>query len=57
MPQVLGPVWIPLDDSCRLAVRVWLPDDADQHACPVILERGATVEVSFRDVHSWAVPV
>ena len=38
MTQVLDPVWIPLPDGCRLAARVWLPDDADSRPCPTILE-------------------
>jgi len=38
MPQVLDPVWIPLTDGCRLAARVWLPDDAERRPSPVILE-------------------
>lgn len=38
MPQVLDPVWIALPDDCRLAARVWLPDDAEHHPCPAILE-------------------
>jgi hypothetical protein len=31
-------IWIPLKDGCRLAARVWLPDDAEQHPVPAILE-------------------
>lgn len=38
MPRVLDPVWIPLADGCRLAARVWLPDDTERHPCPAILE-------------------
>ncbi|MDX1608941.1 MAG: CocE/NonD family hydrolase [Halofilum sp. (in: g-proteobacteria)] len=29
---------IPLADGCRLAARLWLPGDAEQHPCPAILE-------------------
>jgi putative CocE/NonD family hydrolase len=31
-------VWIPLSDGTRLAARVWLPDDADEHPVPAVLE-------------------
>ncbi|MFK7893409.1 MAG: CocE/NonD family hydrolase [Granulosicoccus sp.] len=30
--------WIPLPDGTRLAVRIWLPDDAEQYPVPAILE-------------------
>jgi putative CocE/NonD family hydrolase len=31
-------VWIPLKDGTRLAARLWLPDDAEQHPVPALLE-------------------
>jgi X-Pro dipeptidyl-peptidase (S15 family) len=31
-------VWIQLADGCRLAARVWLPEDADRDPVPAILE-------------------
>ena len=31
-------VWIPLADGCRLAARIWLPEDAEQTPVPAILE-------------------
>ena len=31
-------VWIPLPDGCRLAARVWLPQDAEHDPVPAILE-------------------
>jgi putative CocE/NonD family hydrolase len=31
-------VWIPLSDGCRLAARVWLPEDAERDPVPAILE-------------------
>ena len=31
-------VWIPLSDGCRLAARIWLPDDAEAAPVPAILE-------------------
>ena len=31
-------VWIPLSDGCRLAARVWLPEDAEHDPVPAILE-------------------
>ena len=30
--------WIPLSDGTRLAARLWLPDDAEQHPVPALLE-------------------
>jgi putative CocE/NonD family hydrolase len=31
-------LWIPMSDGTRLAARVWLPEDAEQHPVPAILE-------------------
>src|SRR6201990_434252 len=31
-------VWIPLKDGTRLAARLWLPEDAEQHPVPALLE-------------------
>jgi putative CocE/NonD family hydrolase len=31
-------VWIPLSDGCRLAGRIWLPEDAEDDPVPAILE-------------------
>jgi putative CocE/NonD family hydrolase len=30
--------WIPLSDGCRLAARIWLPDDAEADPVPAVLE-------------------
>jgi putative CocE/NonD family hydrolase len=30
--------WIPMADGARLAARIWLPEDAEQHPVPAILE-------------------
>lgn len=30
--------WIPLADGTRLAARIWMPEDAEQHPVPAILE-------------------
>jgi uncharacterized protein len=30
--------WIPLSDGCRLAARIWLPDDAAEDPVPAVLE-------------------
>jgi uncharacterized protein len=30
--------WIPLSDGCRLAARIWLPDDAEEDRVPAVLE-------------------
>ncbi len=34
----LETIWIPLSDGTRLAGRLWLPEDAEQHPVPAILE-------------------
>lgn len=31
-------VWIPLSDGCRLAARIWLPEDAEADPVPALLE-------------------
>lgn len=31
-------IWIPMPDGCRLASRIWLPENAEQHPVPAILE-------------------
>ena len=31
-------LWIPLSDGCRLAARMWLPDDAEERPVPAIIE-------------------
>jgi len=31
-------VFIPLSDGCRIAARLWMPDDAQEHPVPAILE-------------------
>jgi uncharacterized protein len=31
-------LWIPLSDGCRLAARIWLPDDAEQTPVPAVFE-------------------
>ncbi len=31
-------VWIPMSDGCRLAARIWLPDDAEADPVPALLE-------------------
>ncbi|KAA8984544.1 CocE/NonD family hydrolase [Halospina sp. K52047b] len=30
--------WITMPDGCRLAARIWLPEDAEEHPVPAILE-------------------
>jgi len=30
--------WITMPDGCRLAARIWLPEDAESHPVPAILE-------------------
>jgi predicted acyl esterase len=29
--------WIPLSDGCRLAARIWLPEDAEEDLLPAVL--------------------
>lgn len=36
--RIIENTWIPLSDGCRLAARVWLPVDAEQHPVPAVLE-------------------
>lgn len=36
--QQIEHAWIPLSDGCRLAARLWLPEDAGQTPVPAILE-------------------
>ncbi|MGM0574109.1 MAG: CocE/NonD family hydrolase [Myxococcota bacterium] len=31
-------VWIPVDHDVRLAARIWLPEDAEEHPVPAVLE-------------------
>ena len=34
----IGNCWIPMSDGCRLAARIWLPEDAADDPVPAILE-------------------
>jgi uncharacterized protein len=36
--RVIEHAWIGLSDGCKLAARIWLPDDAEAHPVPAILE-------------------
>lgn len=36
--KVIEQTFIPLADGCRLAARIWLPEEAEQHPVPVIFE-------------------
>ena len=36
--RTLEHVWIPLPDGLRLAARIWLPETADHHPVPAVLE-------------------
>src|SRR5690606_32350703 len=31
-------LWIPLSDGCRLAARLWIPEEAEEHPVPAIIE-------------------
>src|SRR5665213_3229387 len=37
-PREIENAWITLSDGCRLAVRIWLPGDAESQPVPAILE-------------------
>ncbi|HEY5263982.1 MAG TPA: CocE/NonD family hydrolase, partial [Steroidobacteraceae bacterium] len=37
-PREIENAWITLSDGCRLAVRIWLPGDAETQPVPAILE-------------------
>ena len=36
--RVVDTTWIPLPDGCRLAARIWLPEDAEDDPVPAVLE-------------------
>ncbi|TVR66764.1 MAG: CocE/NonD family hydrolase [Spirochaetaceae bacterium] len=36
--RVLDNVWIPLSDGCRLAAKIWMPEDAGENPVPAVLE-------------------
>ncbi len=36
--RVVDTTWIPLADGCRLAARIWLPEDAEDDPVPAVLE-------------------
>ena len=36
--RVIENAWIPLSDGCRLAAKIWLPEDAEEDPVPVLLE-------------------
>jgi len=36
--RVIRHEWIPMPDRCRLAARIWLPEDAEREPVPAILE-------------------
>ncbi len=36
--RMIKHVWIPMPDGCRLAARIWLPEDAEDAPVPAILE-------------------
>ncbi len=51
-------VWIPMSDGCRLAARLWLPDDAEHSPVPAIIEYipyGKRIGTRDRDeaMHRW----
>lgn len=46
----IDPLWIPVAEDCRLAARLWLPEDAEQHPVPAILE---CIPYRRRDGTAW----
>src|SRR4051794_21310871 len=57
--------WIPLPDGTRLAARIWLPEDAEEHPVPAILEyvpyrkddstaRGDSIRHPYQAGHGYA---
>jgi putative CocE/NonD family hydrolase len=36
--RVIEHAWIPLQDGCRLAARIWLPEDAERDPVPALVE-------------------
>ena len=36
--RVIENEWIPLSDGCRLAARIWLPEDVEADPVPALLE-------------------
>src|SRR4026207_819622 len=36
--RVIENTWIPMADGCRLAAKVWLPEDAEEDPVPALLE-------------------
>ncbi len=50
-------VWIPMPDGTNLSARIWLPDDAEQHPVPAILEaipyRKNETTVADEGRHPW----
>jgi putative CocE/NonD family hydrolase len=36
--RVIDHAWIPMSDGCRLAAKLWIPEDAEDHPVPAILE-------------------
>jgi len=53
--RLIEHAWIPLDDGCRLAARIWLPEDAEDDPVPALLEyipyrkNDATATVRYAD--------
>ncbi len=38
MVKTIDHLWIPVDDNVRLSARVWIPEDAESHPVPAIIE-------------------
>ena len=36
--RLIENTWIPMSDGCRLAARIWLPEDAEQNPVPAVMD-------------------
>jgi uncharacterized protein len=51
-------VWIPMSDGCRLAARIWLPEEAEKVPLPAILEyipyrKRDFIRLRDQSMHPW----
>ena len=47
--KVIENMWICMHDGCRLAARIWMPDDADKNPVPAIPEYLPSLRTSPAD--------
>jgi uncharacterized protein len=53
--RVLEHVWIPMADGCRLAARIWIPEDAERNPVPAVLEYIPYRKRDFKAVRDSAI--